>query len=254
MMVGTAGVAGVRYTLYDAQSRQVSRLRPRSSAKPNPLENSTFSSGIKFSEPTREGPPKIPTDVRSIRGLRILSKDPQMPRGDSQERDCGSFRLPSALLPVAQGMNADCDRSGELSLSQPDEASQRRDVYSGLEASLHQPSPQARGNRSLELFVGQFGDIRHLYRSMCERYRICSRLLASRAPRIRTRPSSRSVETTTTSPRSMGPMASLRIPNAPHRRSRDSDTRLKELLDLREGQTVLSLVADVLRRIPLELH
>jgi hypothetical protein len=32
------------------------------------------------------------------------------------------------------------------------------------------------------------------------------------------------------------------------------DTRLEEPLGLREGQTVLSLVADVLRRIPLKLH
>jgi hypothetical protein len=32
------------------------------------------------------------------------------------------------------------------------------------------------------------------------------------------------------------------------------DTRLEEPLGLREGQTVLSLVADVLRGIPLELH
>jgi hypothetical protein len=32
------------------------------------------------------------------------------------------------------------------------------------------------------------------------------------------------------------------------------DTRLEEPPDLREGQTVLSLVAEVLGRIPLELH
>lgn len=32
------------------------------------------------------------------------------------------------------------------------------------------------------------------------------------------------------------------------------DTRLEESPGLREGQTVLSLIAEVLRRIPLELH
>jgi len=165
---------------------KIPRATPGRQTKRGATDRKHLWSTALASDPTR-------CRLRSSRGLQILSKDPRMPRGDSQERDCGSFRLPSALLPVAQGMNTDCDRSGELSLSQADEASQRRDVFSGLEASLHQPPPQARGNRSFELLVRQFGDIRHLYRSMCERYRICSRLLASRAPRIRTRASSRSV-------------------------------------------------------------
>ena len=94
--------------------------------------------------------------------LQILTKDPRMPRGDSQKRDRGSFRLPSTLLPVAQGMNADFDRSSELGLSQTDKASQRRNVLSGLETSLHEPLSQAGRNRPLQLFFLQFGDIRHL--------------------------------------------------------------------------------------------
>ena len=86
-----------------------------------------------------------------------------MPRGDSQKRDRGSFRLPSTLLPVAQGMNADFDRSSELGLSQTYKASERRDVLSRLETSLHEPLSQAGRNRSLQLFFRQFGDVRHLY-------------------------------------------------------------------------------------------
>ncbi len=57
-------------------------------------------------------------------------------------------------------MNADFDRSGELSLSQTDEASQRRDVLSELEESPHEPLSQAGRNRSLEPFLCQFGDMR----------------------------------------------------------------------------------------------
>jgi hypothetical protein len=76
-------------------------------------------------------------------------------------------------------VNADLDRASELSLSQADEASQRRDVLSGLEASLHEPLSKAGRNRTLELFLCQFGDIRHSYRSMCEWHKACSRLLAA---------------------------------------------------------------------------
>ena len=50
-----------------------------------------------------------------------------MPRGDSEQRDCGTFGLPSALLPVAEGVNADRDGSGKLGLRQADEAPQPRD-------------------------------------------------------------------------------------------------------------------------------
>jgi hypothetical protein len=60
-------------------------------------------------------------------------------------------------------MNADFDRSSELGLSQTYKASQRRNVLSGLETSLHEPLSQAGRNRSLQLFFRQFGDVRHLY-------------------------------------------------------------------------------------------
>ena len=86
-----------------------------------------------------------------------------MPRGDSQKRDRGSFRLPSTLFPVAQGMDADFDRSSELGLGQTYEGSQRRNVLSRLETSLHEPLSQTGRNRSLQLFFRQFGDVRHLY-------------------------------------------------------------------------------------------
>jgi hypothetical protein len=66
-------------------------------------------------------------------------------------------------------MYADLDRTSELSLSQANEASQRRDIFSGFEAPLHQPLSEAGRDRSLEQFICQFGDIGHSYRSMCER-------------------------------------------------------------------------------------
>src|SRR3990172_6134929 len=116
-----------------------------------------------------------------------------MPRGDPQKRDRGPLWLASTLLPVAQGMHADLDRSRELGLRQADEASQRRNVLSGFEASLHESLSQPSGNGSLQLFLREFRDVRHLNRSMCERYRACSRLLARRAPMIRTTFSSGSV-------------------------------------------------------------
>ncbi len=60
-------------------------------------------------------------------------------------------------------MNADFDRSSEFGLSQAYEASQRRNILSGLETSLHEPLSQAGRNRSLQLFFCQFGDVRPLY-------------------------------------------------------------------------------------------
>ena len=85
-----------------------------------------------------------------------------MPRRDPQKCDRGPFRLPSSLLPVAQGVNADLDRAGELRLSQTDEASQRCDVLPGFETSLNQALSESGRNCSLELFIGQFGDFCHL--------------------------------------------------------------------------------------------
>jgi len=46
-------------------------------------------------------------------------------------------------------MNADLNHASELSLCQADEASQRRDVLSGLEAPLHESLSEAGRNHTL---------------------------------------------------------------------------------------------------------
>jgi hypothetical protein len=72
-----------------------------------------------------------------------------------------------------------------MRLRHANEGPQRCDVLSGVEASLRQPLSQATRDCSRELVFSQFGDISHLYRSKCELYNACSRLVAHPAPMIR---------------------------------------------------------------------
>lgn len=61
-------------------------------------------------------------------GPEVLAQDSGMSCRDSEQADGWSIRGPAALLPVAEGMNADPHRLSELDLRQPDELPQRRDV------------------------------------------------------------------------------------------------------------------------------
>jgi DNA-binding FadR family transcriptional regulator len=58
-------------------------------------------------------------------------------------------------------VNADLDGSGEVSLSQPDEAPERRNVLARFETAFHQTLAESSGDGSLRLFFGQFGDVGH---------------------------------------------------------------------------------------------
>ena len=57
-----------------------------------------------------------------------------MPRGDSQESQRRSFRAATVLFPIAQGVNADTDRSRKLDLCESDKPAQRHHVGTRLES------------------------------------------------------------------------------------------------------------------------
>ena len=59
-----------------------------------------------------------------------------MPSSDPQQCDCRTLGSSPSLLPIAKRVHADLDGSGELGLSESDEAPQRHDVLAGREAPL----------------------------------------------------------------------------------------------------------------------
>jgi hypothetical protein len=58
---------------------------------------------------------------------------------NSQQSDRRTIGTPSALLPVAKGVNADPRGLGELSLGESDESPQRGNIVARLELSEHEP-------------------------------------------------------------------------------------------------------------------
>ncbi len=82
-----------------------------------------------------------------------------MSRGDSQERQGRSFGTPASLLPVAQGVNADPQRFGELVLRQSGKTAKRSNVSFRVYAAAQDPFTLSSRNRPREIVLGQFGII-----------------------------------------------------------------------------------------------
>jgi hypothetical protein len=82
-----------------------------------------------------------------------------MSSSDSKQPDCRSFRPPSTLLPVSQGVDADTHRLRELRLCQANEAPKGSDILSGFNLPLHQALADSRRDSSGELFLGQFRNL-----------------------------------------------------------------------------------------------
>ena len=78
-----------------------------------------------------------------------------MPRGDSQESQRRSFRAAAVLFPIAQGVNADTDRSRKLDLCESDKPAQHYHVGTRLESAPHETSANTCRNRGLELAFRQ---------------------------------------------------------------------------------------------------
>ncbi len=115
--------------------------------------------------------------------------------------------MPTTLLPISQRMNANAHSLSETSLREPDKAPERRDVLAGLEHSRKEASPDAGRYRTLEVSLGELGDVSHGRLSEYARKRSRSELVAQRALMMRIASSSSSVCTTRTRPRLIGPIA-----------------------------------------------
>src|SRR5579864_8925419 len=98
----------------------------------------------------------------------VFANDPWMSRGNAQERQSRPFWLAAILLPVAKGVHADTERLGELSLRQPDEATQRSHV-ARLKLAAHDALPLIATQGSREIRSAEFGDGFHDYFSMYSR-------------------------------------------------------------------------------------
>jgi hypothetical protein len=70
---------------------------------------------------------------------------------DLEECDGGAFGLAAALLPVAQGVDADFEGAGELLLAELREPSQRDDVSAGLDSAFHDATPCRAADGALEI-------------------------------------------------------------------------------------------------------
>jgi len=81
---------------------------------------------------------------------------------DPQESECGTFRVTTTLLPVAQRVNRDAQGAGEGLLGQPDEATQGDDVIPTPDPSLDETLPHAPADATREICRGQFFTIGHL--------------------------------------------------------------------------------------------
>ena len=91
-------------------------------------------------------------------GGEVLPQHARVPRGNSEQGQRRSFGAPSTLLPVAQGMDADSERDGELLLGQSDEAPKRDHIFAPRELSTKDSFPLLPGNRPGEVPVGQLTD------------------------------------------------------------------------------------------------
>src|SRR5678815_5194669 len=65
-----------------------------------------------------------------------------MARSDAEQCDRGPLRLPPALFPVAERVNADAHGAGELGLREPHEAPQGRDVVTRFESVRSARAPR----------------------------------------------------------------------------------------------------------------
>lgn len=66
-----------------------------------------------------------------------------------------------ALFPVAERMNADPHRPGELCLREPGEMAKRSNVITRVEASRHEPLTQPSRDRAVKLPLGQLRNVGH---------------------------------------------------------------------------------------------
>jgi hypothetical protein len=108
-------------------------------------------------------------------------------------------------------VNADAHGLSELNLSEPYEAAEGGDVRASAELAAHQPAPQTLGDDvfevdGLELPVRFIGHRFTMYLAYASR----SRAIGNLALMIRTTSSSRSVQSTNTTPRAMDPSAMTR--------------------------------------------
>ena len=133
-----------------------------------------------------------------------------MSSSDAEQCERRPFGRTAVLFPIPEGMDADAHGVREASLGQADEASEGGDVITGFELAAHEASANTGWNGSSEVAAGQLWHVGHVSLLMWERKRACSFRVAQRAEMTRTTSPSRSVQTTMTRPRRIGPIAMKR--------------------------------------------
>lgn len=129
------------------------------------LIDETERRGVGGVPPRTDTYPAYRRALRSRRRFEVLANDPRMTRRDSQQCDRRTVRMPAALLPVAQRVDADPHRLGKLRLRQPDESPKRGNISTRLELSEHEPLSQPCGHGSGQLLFRQLGDLGHFISS-----------------------------------------------------------------------------------------
>jgi len=84
-----------------------------------------------------------------------------MTGSDPEKRNRRALRQATALLPIAESVNADAHRLCEASLREPDEPAKRSDVFTRLELPSHQTSSDSRRDCPGELLGGELGNVSH---------------------------------------------------------------------------------------------
>ena len=106
---------------------------------------------------SRDGEPLV--GRRSGRSGEILAKHARMSCHDPEQRQCWSFGTTTPLLPVAQRVDADTQRIGELELRHPCESAQSDDVLPTFYLALGNPFTLPARYRSCKVTTRQFTDI-----------------------------------------------------------------------------------------------
>jgi hypothetical protein len=82
-----------------------------------------------------------------------------MTGGDPEQSQGRTFGAPTALLPVAQCVNADAERLSELHLRQIDEAPKRDDIFAASDASVEDSLALLPRNSAGEVPVRQLTNV-----------------------------------------------------------------------------------------------
>src|SRR4029079_10214295 len=91
----------------------------------------------------------------------ILAQHSRMPGGHAKQRQRRSLRRSAPLLPVPQGVNADCERLGEFFLCEASESPKGDDVITTGDLPTQNSLSLLAGNCTRKVPCGQLGNLIH---------------------------------------------------------------------------------------------